>query len=1489
MATGGSLYRTDSGKSAMVTTAHVYQNPLLPFEKQLIETIGATEEEYRYLVSEAINKGRVRPAGYEHIPDIQAGTAAAAWWAANWVGVVIGVAIGAVTYLLTPKPKQPKVQRRELDSINKAGRFNPTFGFDSQQELSAYGEPISLVFGNAEYEGETYLGGGMLISPKLVWSRMFSYGTQQAVKLAYIVGEQGATDNGVEAPLLSGVFLGNNPLDSIYSSSFAFYWCRHSKSTTGSRITTDHFKYGSRGNQEDGDPDTTGTGDRVILCPTDTKNQDEGFSSVHSLSNNAEFGCFAPIANGNAYKVNWQVVNWVRVDPGTDDPGDVKQNTIKKIAGDAGWRTGGVGSDGKPSRRWNGMPGTGRMYSRRMGIRFFHGDSSGQGTITCSDSDKSKVISNVKVGDRIEFYITPSGDRIRQDRYGDKVKVDDINSEIDSQRMAADDAMQVGEIFQIGKTVWQVYDRDQDIWTDENNVLQKIWLRCIDDNNGVDNQIGIVSDGIINPKESKGFGDDYIADSLTASETPEIEPGANFFPLLRRSKAIIKNTRACETTELGIRSKVHQQLSGICNFQSLLSPYELGNLWRNEVSVTNGTITAFVKRASLFSLQWRNGEVSHTSDIQNWKDFGITFAVIGNSSVDQYNWLRIRHPAGDAHRYEYQLTPIPGAGLFDKSGSDKIYVLNALASESSAGPSHTIEADGFRIQFNGEEKTKDEIQKNKEFLSGEVSTPASTTYGDPTVISQADFVTGKEDWDDIARMTQAKWKGNWGGTGNGPNETNVVTGYGRGGAILWELFGAADASSPLEKEGTFEFTTTGPTRNKPVKLKIKVLRTTLAGGHWSGRSYSWMVIGANDATYDRRFEGIRPDINEDASNNLDWTAGDVFRIQKSCGGSNPFAQNAENGPLTYAGLEVEVTGHDYIQDVFRGKSYGVTDEIFGNAESEDLNEKKDVQVVMTTTGSMSGTGAGWSTDIESTDSRTITVKFKGTVIDIRPNWTGRYRGWRLDGIDVVSVTGSWTKGETFNFFKTSITNANNPFWRTIQGSLGYVIRIDDVATTHVAATTTASREFESQSQYADLSFYGNLVKKSNDSSPEHTVVYVNESVSNKTLPKYDDTTTAVLALKASRNFSALDQMRVWLKEGIRVERLHPDEGNAVGASNLFTDLVYYLLTDRRGGAGQLLGAATDATDLVDKAGLVTTSKFLRSNKLFFNGAISKPVNLREYISEMAPNFLCDFILADGRFSLKPSLPVDSDGYISTNAVEIKQLFTTGNILEDSFNIEYIDADERRKFKAVVRYREEKENQLPTEKTVTVRHAGGDGTEPIETFDLTDFCSTREHAELVGKYYLTLRERVTHTCTFNTTPYGLDLQPGSYIRVTTETSPYNAANNGTVSASGVVSSVRDLEDGSYNVLYYKTTTDVSDVEEAVMQITNGSVTNSTFHSSIFSIVSTTNSQNVYRVEQITLNEDNIVEIVASEFPCDSGLVSLMARDIKDDANFTFVRS
>ena len=64
----------------------------------------------------------------------------------------------------------------------------------------------------------------------------------------------------------------------------------------------------------------------------------------------------------------------------------------------------------------------------------------------------------------------------------------------------------------------------------------------------------------------------------------------------------------------------------------------------------------------------------------------------------------------------------------------------------------------------------------------------------------------------------------------------------------------------------------------------------------------------------------------------------------------------------------------------------------------------------------------------------------------------------------------------------------------------------------------------------------------------------------------------------------------------------------------------------------------------------------------------------------------------------------------------------------------------------------------------------------------------------------------------------------------------------------------------------------------MTVSNNSVTDSTFFDTIFTVVDSSISQNVYLVEQLTLNQEGIVQIVASEFPCDSNLSSLIAQDL-----------
>ena len=96
----------------------------------------------------------------------------------------------------------------------------------------------------------------------------------------------------------------------------------------------------------------------------------------------------------------------------------------------------------------------------------------------------------------------------------------------------------------------------------------------------------------------------------------------------------------------------------------------------------------------------------------------------------------------------------------------------------------------------------------------------------------------------------------------------------------------------------------------------------------------------------------------------------------------------------------------------------------------------------------------------------------------------------------------------------------------------------------------------------------------------------------------------------------------------------------------------------------------------------------------------------------------------------------------------------------------------------------------------------------------------------------------------------------------------------------------IENGDYRIIYYTTSTDEADVEEVTIRVNDGIAQDWNAGAAIFSLVETLTSENVYRVEQLTLNQENTVEIVASEFPCDNQFRSLIAQDVTSSGFHVF---
>ena len=1456
----------------MVFGPSVYNLPLLPFEKELIKTIGLTEEEYRKFAAEVRRKGLVRPAEYEHLPDVRNDVTTVL------VSLAISLVLTGVSYLLTPKPKMPEASKRsqlDLGSVNAGNRFTQSRGFETLNELADYGAPIPIIFG---LYNEAQKVGGMLVTPKLVWSRMFSHGTQQSAKLMFVVGEQGFRDDtapdGIEKPSLEGIFFGNNALDALHEDFFAFYWKRNTSISGTSRIRAANLVHGTAGGPDKGDPiKYVATDDDVFLCPSNTADQTTDFCHAYSPGNNTEFGVYAAIPNGTGFRVNFETISI----PKEQDNKQKHALTLRrlKITGSEDINIEVGDEDDLKKVRNQEMNGRGRQYSPRMGVVQIE---RGNTKIKPGDNE-ARIVASVELGDKILFKM--SKNEIPEDIYQrsnnrGKESVDDINQTVKAEQIAADEAMQVGEQFAIGNTIWKVSRRrltrfDPDLKDGDD---QFITLECIEINESRQKTIGIVNkDLVIDPPG------DFISDGFTRTGV-----GSAFFPLTRVSTGLVRNNRPAVVTEIGIKSRVFQTLQGICAFNTTPTPSELSNFDKEDVQVRSGTYTGSIHRTSFFQVFVRKAGLGETGEAFKFQRIDHYFAVTGSRPVDQYNFLRFIHPHDlPPTELEYKFVPIPGSELRSIGGDEEVIRLSASVSDNDQELLR-LAADvpglgRFGIALAGTRTKKSQLQSNKEFVRSPQTTlePGGRRIPENVVRSivlPQDTQGNVETADAIVREA------------NISNDERIQGG--KNGAFFHTIFGSCD-NDPINEGGektkqTREVLSSDGRRWMAVKYTVR--KTRLSDTHYAhvsnGVNFTWAfvsceVVGSSD--------GYKVGDLVEFKRGLGATSGSTSAYPTD--GSNSFVSNHPSGiTMTFSGQRYRVTDTD-VREFAIGRTQAYYYEIFGSAASLNIGESKTI--------------------IRNYPNgpRKIKVQMTATVKEQVNHFSGETKGWNHPQEPILVVqdsdtTDNWRKGDEYD--DTVTISSDNPYI-TAYEKTGFRFIIGDLGETEPQGELTGETFFEQQSQYADISLYRALVQKSNDSEPEHSIVYVNEVVPNANVPVYGNMTIAGLSLKASRNFTSLDQMRVWLGSGLHVKRLHSDlsvydqdglnvNGQANGPSNLFTDLVFYLLTNNMGGAGSLLKMDENNPTLVNQADFVETSKFVEKQKLFFNGVIGDRSNLRQFISDIAPYFLCNFVIMNGKFSLLPAVPhMPDSGEINLGPVPIDQFFTAGNILEDSFKVEYLRSEERRPFKAVMRYRHEVKNKFPQEKVVSVKLPGqleihGINLLPNEQFDLTQFCTSEQHAIQVAKYFLGIRDLVTHTISFSTTVHGLNLRAGSYIKVTTSSSPYLPANNGTVNSSGVVTSVTDLPDGQYNVSYFKS--GFEDVEAGTMTVSNGNVSDSTFHDTVFSLVGPEVSQNVYVVEQLTFSEEGTVDIVATEHPCDDDGVSKLAKLIASDTSVITIR-
>ena len=383
-------------------------------------------------------------------------------------------------------------------------------------------------------------------------------------------------------------------------------------------------------------------------------------------------------------------------------------------------------------------------------------------------------------------------------------------------------------------------------------------------------------------------------------------------------------------------------------------------------------------------------------------------------------------------------------------------------------------------------------------------------------------------------------------------------------------------------------------------------------------------------------------------------------------------------------------------------------------------------------------------------------------------------------------------------------------------------------------------------------------------------MYINESDGTQTrfLDDFDYDNLSMLGVKfkSMAQTQQLQAMQIWLEKGISVKKLTGTDG----ASDLLADIVYFLLTEPgRGMRNQI------PEEMIDRPSFEHTNRFLEANRLFYNGAITDQVNVRAYINQIAPFFLCHLSIRAGKFFMTPAVPTDNAGVISNQPVPIAGYFNDGNIVDDgSFKLNVLDASERREFRCVVKYRDSVKNAMPQYKTIQMRYKDLPIQPDQQEFDVTQFVTTAEHAKMAARYLLASRRRVDHTVEFSTSPFGIALAPGDYIKVETVSSPLETRISGRINDELQV--MGNVADGTHTATIYRQAADSVVTEEIV--IANGRVADQSLRNSLFAIPLLERRLGVYMIEELALDEEGMVQVKASHHPVNDSGVSRIALDL-----------
>lgn len=398
-----------------------------------------------------------------------------------------------------------------------------------------------------------------------------------------------------------------------------------------------------------------------------------------------------------------------------------------------------------------------------------------------------------------------------------------------------------------------------------------------------------------------------------------------------------------------------------------------------------------------------------------------------------------------------------------------------------------------------------------------------------------------------------------------------------------------------------------------------------------------------------------------------------------------------------------------------------------------------------------------------------------------------------------------------------------------------------------------------------------------DQGPEITIMAVTEQSVEQfsTYPSlYSNLAMLGFNAYSGQGIQDLRSVSVFAKKGKRVARLR-DDGTfqtlsdgitpvATESSSYAPEIFLDTVLDKVNGIGRFT-----TIQGIDLKALALAKRFCVVNQLYMDCVIADQVPWRQFWSEVAPYSLLEFGRIGGKETLIPAVPCTSAGQI-TQQVTISALFNQGNILEDSYKEEFIDyGSNTQDLIATVIYRDtERDETFPRNTSVEVRRKGVlDSAAVRQTFDLSQYVTSRSQAIKYGKLVCNQRRLMRRAIEFSTFPTDSVIAPGAYIYVSLGRNQWDNINTGIVETNGVLNTPLSspISGSGFNALLYRS-------GSPVVRLSGVTVTNNTsaqlasYSGYMFVLGQVVTTKRVFRVTQVQMEEDGQVNVKAVDHPC-----------------------